>query len=207
MVDRDQAIRATQVAVVVDEDVREFSQGRPEIPEGPRKPGLQLLRRHVVAALRHTHGDPLLGNPRAGEPDEAEDDRVPGGGRALQEAELVADGIGEDRLEHEALPALDQRVPQRSGEAHRRGGLKTERGGKDVGIDQAEAGVLEVDTVEGRLARAIRTRERDQNRPAVEELGRLQREGVNSRPTKRPVVLLPPLSVRTSIPGQCRAGS
>ena len=127
--DAGQAIRSSQVVIVEDQDVREGGDGFGEIRLRPGKTARKFVGRNVMPALGYPHGNALLRHPGSRDADKAEDYGVTGGGRVCEEADLIAYGIGKDRLEDEALPPRDERSAQRVGAARRRlAQLRTLRG-------------------------------------------------------------------------------
>ena len=135
------------------------------------------------------------------------DSGVPGAGGFLQELELVAHGVGENRLKSEALPLLDERASQGVGDL--RGGIRihVQFVGESVGFNVSQASALDMGVIERGLARAVRARDSDDDRPLVQLGEFLQWAGVNWRLMNRPSVRLPSASIRTKIPGLFSTGS
>ncbi|MEZ5330959.1 MAG: hypothetical protein R2991_02650 [Thermoanaerobaculia bacterium] len=110
-------------------------EGLGEIGERAREPGLQLVVRNVVPALGNSHRDPLPRDLHGRETDEAEHDGV-ACGFGLQNELAVPDGIGEHRLENEALPAPDELTPQRTGQLGRVVGAQVELRRQMIGLHE-----------------------------------------------------------------------
>ncbi len=122
-----------------------------------------------MPALRDTHRYALSGDSGVGNPDVTEHHCVPGISRIFQEGRFVADRIGEDRLEYEALPLSEQFKADsiRHGccliriNVHFRSDI--------VSIDEPEAARPQVRIVKRRFAGTVRPRERDNNWPRIQD--------------------------------------
>src|SRR5262249_31724623 len=77
-------VRDVQVAVVVNQDVRQLQDCCMEIVERSRKPRPEFVVGNVVTALRNAHGHPLCRLSRAGQADVAQHDDVAGLGGFCQ---------------------------------------------------------------------------------------------------------------------------
>ena len=200
-----------QVVVVEDPDVRKNADRGAKVGHRAGEACDQLLRGDIVPALGDAHGHALLGDFRAGDPDEAEHDGVAAPGRLLEKGELRAGRVGEDGLEDEALALRHELATQRIGDA--RGGIggEVELPGHHVGVHEAKPGSLEVRPMERRLAGAIRPRHDHDEWSRVERRahrrGDLPFTGTKRRLTKRPVTRRPSAFTRTSSPGESGAAS
>src|SRR5260370_36911438 len=101
--------RCAQIAIVVNQNVRQSMDCRSKIVQGSRETGQQLVVGNVVTALRHAHGDALCRLLGTGESDVTQDHHVPGSMRVFKKSDLVAYRIGKDGLEDKALTRLQQR--------------------------------------------------------------------------------------------------
>lgn len=143
------------------------AEGGAEVGQYAWVAGEDLFIGDVMAALRDALGNTLAGKPGRYEPDEAEEGGVAGVGGALEEGEFVADGIGEDGLEDEALALAEEYVADGSGDAGCFVGVHTEFAGDVVGVDQAQGGGFEMGVIEGGLAGSVGPGEGDHDGPLV----------------------------------------
>lgn len=157
-----------------------------------------------MSALRDAHRDTFFGNCWPGNSNEAQHDGVAGCRRLFEERQLVADRIGEHGLENETFPLFHQLPPERLGQASGGVRIKVQFPRQYVGVDEPQPGGLEMGVVESGFARAIRPRERDNDRAAVERQAHRSAAftltGWNWRLTNRPTVRFPSASMRTSTP-------
>ena len=90
-------------------------------------------------------------------------------------------------------------------------GIDVEFPRQHVGVDETQAGPLEMGVIKGALATAVRSRERNDNGTLVQRqahrLAGMVFMALNWRLTKRPTVRLPSASMRTSNPGESGACS
>ena len=86
----------------------------------------------------------------------------------FKETDFIADGIGKDGFENEALPLAEQFGPKSRGDMAGCIGLHIQLMGEEVGVQEAEPGCLEMGFIEGAFARAIRTSEGHDDGAAVQ---------------------------------------
>jgi len=101
-------VREIQVAVVVNQDMRQMRDGDVKIGKRSRKPGPELVVWNIMTALRNAHRHPLGRLLGAGEADVTQHDDVAAPGGFCQKCDLVAHRIGEYRLEDKTLTTPDQ---------------------------------------------------------------------------------------------------
>ena len=128
----------------------------------------QLFCRHIVTALRDSHSDALLGNLGTGDSHETKNYRISNRSRIFQEGQLVANGIGKNRLKNEALTLSDEFASQRIRHLCGRIWTNLQFAGQHIGIHKAQASSVEMGVVESRLAGAVGSGQRDDNRTAIQ---------------------------------------
>src|SRR5258706_786190 len=200
--------RTCEVAVVVDEYVRQRVDRASEICLRTREARYDFVIGDVVASLKHAHRHALLRDLDTVDADIAEDDRVALLRRCFaQELHLVAHWIREHGLEHEALALLHQRLAQLVRKMRALPGIDRELARQVVGIHEAQSGRREIHGMEGRFAGAVRSGDGDDDGPRIEGRNHFDLAGLNSRFTKRPTRRVPSSSILTRKPGRPGAGS
>jgi hypothetical protein len=205
--DRNPSERPAQVAIVVNQDVRKFTNGCLQIRKRAWKPGRQFLGWHVVAALRNAHGDALIRYFRTGEANVAQYYCITRLDGLLQEAEFVTCGIRKNRFEYKALVSFHELSPQSV--RHFRCGVRIEVQfvSQYVSVDKSKAGRFQMGMVESGLTGAIRTCDSHQERSLIELSKLPQSIDLKRRSMNLPTVRVPSASIRTSRPDFFEYGS
>ena len=99
---------------------------------------MQLRGRYIMPALGYPHRHTLFGDFRAGDSDKTNNHGVSGRRRIFEKSQLVANWIGENRLENEALPLLNEFASQRI--CHLCGYVRADfqLAGQDVNVYEAQ---------------------------------------------------------------------
>jgi hypothetical protein len=122
-----------------------------------------------MPALRNTHRYPLLGNSGIGNPDVTEHDSVSGISSLFQKRQFVSDRIGEDCFKNKTFTLAGQFKAESVRQVRRRVSADVRLRGDIVGVNESQAAHAEMRMVKRRLTGAIRPRERDDDRPRIED--------------------------------------
>ena len=122
-----------------------------------------------MPALRNTHRYPLLGNGGIGNPDVTEHDSISGVSRLFQKRQFVSDRIGEDCFKDKTFALSEQFKAESIRDGRRFVCTDVRLRGDIVSVDEAQAAGAEIRMVKRRLTGAIRPRERDDDRPRIQD--------------------------------------
>jgi hypothetical protein len=125
-----------QVLVVEDDHIWQSLQRCFQVCQGSRETCHEFFHRHVVASLRHAHGDALIGDSRTGNANETEHHLVACLHRVFKKRQLVAHRIRKNRFKHKAFALLQQTLPQHTRHFRRSIRIQPQFPCQDVCIDQ-----------------------------------------------------------------------
>ena len=161
--------RRPKVGVIVNQYERKLLDRSFKVRERSDKSGHQLFRGNIMPALRNTHRYPLLGNGGIGNPDVTEHDSISGISRLFQKRQFVSDRIGEDCFKDETFTLSEQFKAEsiRDDRCLVRADVRLR--GDIVSVNESQAAGSEMRMVKRRLTGTIRPRERDDDRPRIQD--------------------------------------
>lgn len=154
----------SQVALIEDKHARQLLDRAAQVFKRSRKARLQLVDRDVVSSLGNPHADALNRSLGRVETDETQRDVIALLRGIGQELHFLADGIGEDGLEHEAFPLADKQPANTIGDVGSGVGIEVELCRNHVGIHPAKTGERNLRVEERRLPGTVGTGDGDQMR-------------------------------------------
>ncbi len=156
LIDGYEAVGLTQVAVVVNPDVRKAIERCSQIVQNPRKSRLKFFKRHIMASLRDSHRHTFIGDAGARQSDKAKDERVALVCRFLEERNFVSYRVREYRLEDKALLLCHQLFPDRSSYFRCLVRIDPQFSCDAIGIHQAQPRRLQVSMIKRGLPGTVR---------------------------------------------------
>ena len=161
--------RRAEIGIIVNQHERELIDRSFQVRQRSDESGRQLFRGNIMPALRNTHRYPFLGSGGIGNPDVTEHDRIPGISRLFQKRQFLSDRIGEDCFKDKAFTLSEQFEAESIRDGRRLLGADVRLHGDIVSVNESQPAGSEMRTVKRRLARTIRPRQRDDDRPRIED--------------------------------------